>query len=61
MTCKQKGCTKEATHTVYWPNQITQQCEEHARKVQELGKHMGIQVPVVFHNTQVPPDKDEAL
>lgn len=47
MTCQQKGCTKEAKYTIYWPNQVTQQCEECTKKVQGLGKIMGINVPII--------------
>jgi len=47
MTCKQKGCSEEATHTVYWPNQVTQQCLPHALKLINVGFIMGIKVPIV--------------
>lgn len=52
MTCQQKNCKEEATHTVYWPNQVTHQCFTHASKIQILGKAMGVEVPIVSIKTE---------
>jgi hypothetical protein len=42
--CGQSGCTKDATHIVYWPGQTTYQCESDKDRVVALGKVMGFRV-----------------
>jgi hypothetical protein len=45
--CEQNDCNEKAEYIVYWPNQETRQCWEHATKIQVFGKHMSIHIPIV--------------
>lgn len=47
MTCQQLGCNSDATHRVYWPGSHPMlTCKSHTEKAQEVGKAMGITIPV---------------
>lgn len=60
MTCQQKGCTKEATHEVFWPGQLTKQCEEHAKNVQAAGRALfGLTVEIRPLQNDIPPSLHE--
>ena len=47
MKCEQHDCEKQADYIVMWPNQVTKQCSDHAYKLVNLGKVMGIQIPLL--------------
>lgn len=42
MKCGQNGCTKDATHIVYWPGQTTYQCESDKDRLVATGAVLGI-------------------
>lgn len=46
MNCQQRMCQDTATCVVFWPGQITRQCERHAIALSKLANHVGFNLEI---------------